>query len=238
MTKCAFCDTQILQNYCPNCGQPSKLKRIDRHYVVHEIEHLFHIDRGIFYTIRELATKPGESVRSYISKDRNRLVKPVLFIIVTSLFYTICNDIFHFEAGYINFTDDKNSTYTAIFTWFQSHYGYTNLFMGVFIALWAKLFFRKSEFNFFEILILLCFVIGMNMLLYAAFGILQGLTAWSLSQIPGVVGFLYTTWAIAQFFGTEKIVNYIKAFFAYLLGMVTFVTIALLVGVVVDIVIK
>jgi len=34
--------------------------------------------------------------------------------------------------------------------------------MGIVIAMWSGLFFRKYGYNFYEILILLCFVMGMG----------------------------------------------------------------------------
>ena len=34
---CENCNTKINQNYCPNCGQPVRLKRINGKYVLSEI---------------------------------------------------------------------------------------------------------------------------------------------------------------------------------------------------------
>ena len=112
---CKNCDTEVIQNYCPNCGQPAQLKRINGHYITHEIEHVLHFERGILYTIRELLTNPGENVRHYISENRSRLVKPIIFIIVTSLLYSISTQFFHIEDGYVKFEDDKESTTKLIF---------------------------------------------------------------------------------------------------------------------------
>jgi hypothetical protein len=231
---CKNCNQELNSNFCPNCGQPSNLKRIDGHYIIHEIEHVLHFERGILFTIKELVTNPGQNIRNYFSENRNRLVKPIIFIIVTSLIYSLCNQFFHFEDGYINYVDTKKSATTKIFKWVQGHYGYANIIMGIFIALWTRLFFKKYEYNFFEILILLCFVMGMGMLIYSVFGIIQGLTSIKLMQIAGIVGFVYTTWAVGHFFGKNKISNYLKAFFAYLLGMLTFTFAAFLLGTLID----
>jgi hypothetical protein len=235
---CKTCGTIFTSKYCPNCGQPQELKRIDGHYIIHEIEHVLHVERGILYTIRELLTHPGQNVKNYLTENRSRLVKPVIFIIVTSLLYSICNNIFHFEDAYTNQLDSHKSTSNTIYKWIQGHYGYANIIMGVFIAVWTKLFFRKHPFNIFEILILLCFVMGMGMLIFAVFGIIQGLTHFNLMQPAGVVAFVYTTWAIGQFYGKEKMINYVKAFFAYILGMITFMLTAIVIGILTDLLIK
>ncbi len=135
--------------------------------------------------------------------------------------------------------DEAEETSTGvIFKWIQAHYGYANIIMGVFIAFWAKLFFRKYAYNFFEILILLCFVMGMGMLIFAAFAVFQGLTHLNSMRVAGFVGIGYCTWAIGQFFDKRKIVNYVKAFGAYVLGMITFSLAALLLGTLVDLAIK
>lgn len=53
MTNCTTCNIELTSKFCPNFGQPSQLKRIDGNYIIHEIEHVLHIERGILYTIRE-----------------------------------------------------------------------------------------------------------------------------------------------------------------------------------------
>lgn len=238
MTNCKTCNIELNSKYCPNCGQHSQLKRIDGHYIIHEIEHVLHFERGILYTIRELIANPGQNVRNYLSENRSRLVKPIIFIIVTSLVYSTCSNFFHLEDGYIKYLGSNKSATSAIFEWIQGHYGYANIIMGIFIAVWTKLFFRKYKLNIFEILILLCFVIGMGMLIYSVFAIIQGLTHFRVMQIAGIVGFVYTTWAIGQFYEKGKAINYVKAFFAYILGMITFALAAIIIGVIVDMVIK
>jgi hypothetical protein len=238
MPNCKNCNTEVNQNYCSNCGQAVVLKRIDAHYIIHEIEHVLHFERGIFYTIKGLLTKPGESVRHFISENRSRLVKPVIFITITSLIYSIVNHFFHIEKGYVQFKEVKESTTGAIFAWVQSHYGYANIMMGVFIAFWAKIFFKKYDYNFFEILILLCFTMGMGMLIYTVFAIIQGITHVSLLVVAGYAGVIYCTWAIGQFFDKNKAGSYFKALGSYILGTLTSVLLAIAIGVTIDIFIK
>nr|WP_294942768.1 DUF3667 domain-containing protein [uncultured Mucilaginibacter sp.] len=235
---CKNCNTEVTLNYCANCGQPVHIKRINGHYILHEIEHEFHFEKGILYTVRELLLRPGENIKHFLTENRSRLVKPSIFIVVTSLIYTLVNHYFHIEDGY-----PKNDAFTKsatgfIFKWVQEHYGYSNVIMGVFIAFWIKIFFKKYGYNFYEILILLCFTIGMGMLFFALFAIVQGLSHYNFTQIAGVTGIAYCSWAIGQFFDKQKPVNYIKAFTAYILGMLTFTLTAIIVGISIDLIIK
>ena len=77
--------------------------------------------------------------------------------------------------------------------------------MGIFIALWLKLFFRKHHYNFFEIPIFLCFVIGMDMLLLAGFVMIEGLTKLPVMKPASMLLLFYVAWAIGQFFDKSKI---------------------------------
>lgn len=92
---CVVCNSEINTKFCPDCGHPAQRKRIDRKYIIHEIEHVLHFERGILYTIQELILSPGDNIRKYLSENRSRLVKPIIFIIITSLIYTILN---HFSC--------------------------------------------------------------------------------------------------------------------------------------------
>lgn len=76
------------------------------------------------------------------------------------------------------------------------------------------------------------------MLIFALFSLLQGISNINLMNIGGIVGVLYCTWAIGQFFGKGKIINYAKAFFAYILGLLTFCLLAIFLGVLIDMMIK
>ena len=235
---CKNCNIEVNSKFCPDCGQPSNLKRINGHYIIHEIEHILHFERGILYTIRELVINPGQNIRNYLSENRSRLVKPIIFIVVTSLIYSLSINFFHNEDGYVKFEGGKQNTPVKIFKWIQEHYGYSNIIMGLFITFWLKLFFRKHRYNIFEILILLCFVMGIGMLIFSIFSLLQGLTKFNLMNVGAIVGIGYCSWAIGHFFGKANILNYVKAFFAYILGMTTFAFSAIFLGVLIDLIFK
>ena len=234
---CKNCNKEINSKFCPECGQPTNLKRIDGKYIIHEIEHVLDFERGIFYTIRELSKNPGQNIRKYLLENRTKLVKPVIFIIITSLIYTILNHLFQIEDGYVKYQEAKGETSSAvgdIVKWVQEHYGYANIMMGIFIALWLKLFFKKSNYSFFEILVMLCFVMGMGMLIFSIFVIIQGITHFNIMTIAGVIGIAYCVWAIGQFYDEKKPASYIKGLFAYILGMITFWIFPVLVGTIID----
>jgi hypothetical protein len=235
---CKNCKTEVTQNFCPKCGHPSILKRIDGQYIIQEISSVLSFEKGYLFTVRELAINPGKSIIEFLKEDRNRLVKPIVFLIVSSLIYTILNNLFHFEDSYISYPDNKEFVTLPIFKWVQENYGYANIIMAFFIGLWLNIFFKKHRFNFFEILIVLCFVMGMGMLIYSVFGIVQGLMHIKSMKVGMIVAFIYTTFAVGQFFDRRKLISYVKTFIAYLLGMITFSLAVAVIEVIIVLIIK
>ena len=237
MTNCQKCHTEFEGNYCPNCGHPKQLERINSRYILSEIGSVLNFQKGILYTIKELVIRPGQNVRAFISEDRNRLVKPIMFILITSLIYTLAIQLFQFNDGYIdyNFDDWKDSATGFIFQWVSTHYGYSNIIMAVFIGIWIKILFKKYDYNFYEILILLCFVMGIGMLALALFGTIESITKTPINQYGVYLLFVYIVWAIGQFF-EPKFVNYLKALFSYFLGMISFTFVALGLGILIDLI--
>jgi len=225
MNTCKNCTHTVDGNFCSNCGLSVNLKRIDGTYILLEIRKVIQFEKGILYTIKELLTKPGVCVREFVLENRNRLIKPFVFIIVSSLIYTIVCRYLGVIGGYIEFSSDDATT-NLIFNWIQSHYGYTNILIGAFMAIWIKIFFRKYDYNYFEILILLCFVLGMGMLIYSVFAIFEGVTHIRVMQTASILGMIYTTWAVGQFFNGKRIFSYWKAFASYMLGFLSFALLA------------
>lgn len=220
--KCSNCNNLVADNFCGKCGQPIQVKRVDGRYILHEIQHVLHLEKGIIYTVKQLLIRPGQTVRTFIAKDRSRLVKPVIFIVVTSLMFTIISTLLHVEKDYSHVDGLKGSSLTVILPWIQHHYGYTNILIGMFIAFWLKLFYKVQGYNFFEIVILLCFVMGIGMLLYAVFALVEGLTNLNLTIVSTITVMGYSIWAIVQFFSNRNVMSYLKAAVSYITGVLTF----------------
>lgn len=227
---CDRCQRTFNGDFCSDCGRPKTLKRIDRNYIVSEIGSVLNFDKGILFTFKELLIRPGQNIRNFIHKDRSRLIKPIVFVIVCSLIYTFLQQTVEFEDGYVNYSFDSNDTITAIFDWLTNNYGYTNILMSIPIALWIKILYRKHNYNFFEILILLCFVIGMGMLIFSFFGVVQSLVAFEIIGKGFFLGVLYISWGIGQFFEGHKLLNSLKGFLSYMLGLISFTIIILVLG--------
>lgn len=237
--QCRHCQTEVTNNYCPTCGHPKAIKRLDWHYIVHDLFHVLHLETGIFSTVWKLLTAPGRTLREFISEDRTKIVKPVLFLVLTSLVYTLMMKVTHVEDQYIKISNDGKVMIPEyiglIFEWVRSNYGYSNLLMSIFIALWLRLFFRKFSYNLVEWMVILCYTMGMGMLFYFLFGILSLLFSTVLLNNGSILAVLYTSFAIGKVYNKPGFMPYFKAFWAYVLGFITFAIVLAVVGVSLDI---
>jgi hypothetical protein len=178
--------------------------------------------------VKELLTHPGESIRGYITEDRSRFVKPIAFVIITSLIYTLVSNYFHIDAKEFQaqLTGETEAlilpTQILLTNWVIDYNGYATLIAGLFMALWIKLFFRKSGYNLFEIFVLFCYISGIGSLFSSVFFIIQGLTHLNLIYSSTLIAIIYYTGATGQFFDKNKAKCYIKAFISCLLGLLTF----------------
>jgi hypothetical protein len=223
MNNCKNCNAPITGKYCSNCGKPAELRKINGQYILNEIGDFFSANKGFLYTIKKLLTTPGDAVREFIEIDRFRFVKPIAFLIITSLIYAIINQFFNIGASefYDQSAIEEGSTTALIFDWMLIKYpGYSGIISGFFMAFWIKLFFKKSGYNIFEIFILICFVSGITTLFMSVVAIIQGLTGFKLVLSANYLGIIYFAWAIGQFFGRKKIGSYIKVLLSFLLGSV------------------
>lgn len=212
------------------------LKRIDSHYISHELLHLFHLDKGFFFNFKQLILRPGASIKEFITEDRSRHMKPIGFLIFSALLYTLVYNYFkpmnstpetesYFYGSYVKILQD----------WTSKNFGYTYILTSFFTAAWTRLFFRKYGFNYFEIMTLLCFVSGQGMLIIAfilPFHSYLTMTANTIILLSTTI--LYTTIVTAQFFDRTKIINYVKALITYFLGKLSFSLVLIGMGYTID----
>jgi hypothetical protein len=83
---CNSCGFSGTGNFCSNCGQNYKIKRITLQRLIHDIFHfLAHLDKGFAYTVKQMVVAPGKMQRQYTDGERSKHQKPfsMFFICVT-----------------------------------------------------------------------------------------------------------------------------------------------------------
>lgn len=219
---------------CEVCGQ-NPVPKIDWNYIASEIRSVLMLEKGFLHSVKQLLFRPGKTIKTYIQSNRRSLIKPIVFLVLSSLIYTLIDHYFPFQAKYMSHEGEVQNYMTAIARWITENYGYSNLIMSIFIAAWIKIFFRKHSYTIFEIGVLLCYVMGMGMLFLGFFGFFEHILNTTFVVIGTLIGFAYAVWAIGQFFG-NKWSNYLKAALAYFLGSLSFTITFIVIGIVLEMV--
>lgn len=240
---CSDCGEEIENSFCSKCTNSDTLKRINGKYIVSEIMSVVNFEKGFFFTLKELAIRPDKCIQNFILNDRSKLVKPITFVIFCSLSYTLVSQNAYdeflegFGIGFRQSLNLKTSVLINILVWLKQNYGFTNILMSVFFVWWIKLFFKRYDYNFYEILILLLYVTGIGTLVYSVFALLEILTGFGISYLGTAIGFIYYSWAVGRFFDKSKKVNYLKSSAVYFLGLITFYFFVIITGSIIDLII-
>jgi len=163
---CKNCDNQFRGNFCNNCGQSAHTHPINWHYVVHDIQHgVFHVDKGILYTIKELFLKPGVTIRHFIHGKRVDYFKPIALVFILSGIYGF---LYHYFDIHMIPQLGPQDTPEAVMmkkseSWMASHYSLVMLAATPFYTLASYLAFRKSRYNFMEQLVVNLYMLGLNL---------------------------------------------------------------------------
>ena len=237
---CQNCNQDITNNFCSNCGIPTHLEKIDRNYALKEFVNLFGFEKGFLYTIKELLLRPGQTTHTYLSKNRHKYTKPLTFLLATSALYTLLIHYLHAESVLIEKMAKTNQQFhgQSGVQWMQDNYGYANILSGIFTAYFLKIFFRKYNYNFYEIAVHFFFVSGEVMIILLLMPInTKYLNSVLVESLLSVFSYSYLAWALGQFF-EKKFSSYVKAFVAYMLGLLVLGIILAIFGAVYELIVK
>lgn len=169
--KCKNCGNDAEGNFCSQCGQSTKIERINLSYLLHNLIYgLFHVDKGIWFTIKGLTFCPGKTIRAYLGGKRVNQFKPFSYLIILSAIYVFLYfslDLpVYFPDPYdpdpeIAKIDELSEMYTG---WIFNHLGIVHLAIIPMTAFLSFLLFRKSGYTYGENLIINTYASGHSVL--------------------------------------------------------------------------
>jgi hypothetical protein len=234
---CNACQTTLMGDFCHSCGVKAHIERIDNHYLLHELIHLFHWEKGFFKTFRLVQVNPGASIRFFIFSNRSYLMKPIFFIVITSLIYSLLGGLFSFNQQVAIIAPKANMKATNwLSAWIPSHWSYVNMAMCFFVAMFMKWFFRRAGYNVYEYFIARLYLIGVGMLHYGFFAVAKHLTGWQVFDLLPVLTSAYIVWGMVDFIESHKFISYVKAAAAYILGGIVCTGLAFSICILVDVI--
>lgn len=203
------------QKFCPDCGQPTPAHRIDWHFLGHELEHsVLHMDRGIFYTLKNLMLRPGHMIRDYLEGRRAGTVKPMLLVTIMAaavLFltkYAASPDPYALESLATSTAKTPDAAaaaaerYKEAMEWLNAHFALVTFLLLPVEALVFKLAFRRfKELNYPEWLVIVAFLTAQAFVIWGLIGLVQRwIPAPMLVMTVLMVG--YNVASLMQLFGT------------------------------------
>ncbi|MEO8108977.1 MAG: DUF3667 domain-containing protein [Ginsengibacter sp.] len=188
------------------------------HYLWHDIQHgLFHFDKGIIFTTKELFTRPGHTTREYLAGKRVSHFKPISMVLVLSGVYALLYHIFHIEMlkGAVKVSGsgqafiDLNNIVENVILWMGEHYEVIALAQLPFAAFGTYVAFRKWGYNYVEHFILNAFITSQSLIvhivLFPFVYALNGSPALrDFSNVENIISLVLLVWVLMQFFNTHK----------------------------------
>lgn len=200
--RCLNCDNIVEDVYCGKCGQSINTTRISFRHIFEELEYgIFHINKGLLYTTKQLFIRPGKTVKEYISGKRMSYSKPFIYLIVIGTIYSIIFHFFHyFPMEEMNRHDTEIFEYIPIYRWYSSNYSLVLLFLMPFYAFATYLLFRKKGYNYIEYLVLFSYINGAKIVLMLLFyPIIYFSKSNEVYHVVITLVEIYLIWGITQF---------------------------------------
>ncbi|AZA83370.1 hypothetical protein C1637_21420 [Chryseobacterium lactis] len=204
---CLNCSHTLTAEYCGKCGQKASTHRYSlRHFIEHDFIHgVWHVDKGALFTVKELFTRPGNSVREYILGKRAKYFSFITLLILTASISAIVSHYFPIDFKALvpqNGRDSINS-----FEKLMTSYPKIVLLISIPVnSIFSYLWFRKAGFNYSEHLVLNSYktaaeiLVGLIFTVITLFSDHAAVVASLYLLCVFMVSILYGTWFYAQFF--------------------------------------
>ncbi len=205
---CLNCDLESTGKFCPNCGQKTSTHRYSLEYFLLNdlVRNLIPIDKGFFYTIKELFTRPGHSIRAFVQGKRAKHFNYFTFILLVISMNHFAGSLS--EVKLVDVTSYSMNSNEVVAKFEKMSRAYPQLFTLLqipFLALFSYLFFRKSKQNLTENLVLNTYKTSAELLLSALFTMIsvvyKNIAVLShLYSVVAVLALSYSVWFYYQYF--------------------------------------
>ena len=238
---CKNCENKVDGNFCAHCGQNVKVDRLNLPNFLTEIsDNVFQLNRGLFYTIKELFTRPGHAIRDFIQGKRKEYFKPIAYALTLSTIYflvsqisdspTLIDDFLNGASDGVSDADkgDGSISNFPILEWLSNNYAYTTLLLIPIFSLASFISFLGLGINYLENIVINSYITGQQAIFYSFFmvmGTFFDINNWTtLSAV--IISVLFNLWAYVQFFSkAKKSVVIIRLILTYLLFNIIFLII-------------
>ena len=241
---CKNCERKVDGEFCGYCGQNSKVGRINAANFVSELStSVFQINRGFFFTLKELSVRPGESINEYLNGRRKRHFKPIAYVLTLATLYFLITQ----SAEKNTWIDDlitgwaygatgqeKEAEISGTTKWFAENYAYSTLLLLPVFSLASYLSFLKFDKNYLEHLVINSYITGHQAIIYSVFALVGIFSEHdSVEALSLLSAMVYNFWVYWQLFiKGNRVVNLLRTIMTYVLYLVfSFVFLVILAGI-------
>lgn len=211
---CLNCNTETQGGFCYNCGQKTSTSRFSsQHIFKNDIASKFYsfFKNPAFFTLKELATRPGDSIREYLLGKRVDHMNYMSLFLLLSGIGVLIDEYTHFSLADVTTNDDAGKKMLANYFNFVRDNPKTYIAITIpIVAVFTFLFFKKSKFNFSEHLILNIYKASALLVLAKVVSLFSFITSnitflKAISQIVEIGVFAYSFWFLYQFFNDKTL---------------------------------
>lgn len=210
---CLNCNSEVSNKYCHYCGQKTSTHRFSlKHFLLHDLVHgVFHLDKGFFFTVKELFTRPGHSIREYVQGKRSVHFNYFTFILFIITIGHILNGFS--EVHIADLTSSQNKAFMTNFEKFATNYPKTVALIQIpILAFFSFLFFKRSKQNYTENLVLNLYKLSGELIISTVFTVItifykNTAVLPILLSITTLLILIYSIWFYFQYF---SVYNYTK----------------------------
>jgi len=177
---CLNCNEAVERNYCSNCGQKTDTHRITlKHFLFHDVIHgVWHLDRGILFTLKQAIARPGKAALEYIEGKRIPYYNVFyLILLLTGLGIFIESIYLKASAKFISYIPPDPNATNATLDFLAKHAKFFLLLAIPVFALNSYILFNRRKFLYSEHLIIfgmfflgiIIISLGENLLIFTEF---------------------------------------------------------------------
>lgn len=231
---CLNCGTALHDQFCAHCGQNAHTHRFTlRHLLLHDLPHaVWHVDKGLLYTLRRMATQPGATIHEYLAGQRAQHFHPFSYLVILAAVSGLLLSALHLDpyAGVANVPPLLTKMMERYMSSLLKYPTAVYVLMLPLNALLLKWLLKPTRYNYAEMLVALCFINGtltvLMLLLTVPLILIFGGTATfqyaGLLLLPVVM--LYTGWVYLKMLAPTPIstrAKWLRAISASVLQMVS-----------------
>jgi hypothetical protein len=147
---CLNCNEPLQGNFCIHCGQSAKTHRFTlKHVFTHDfLFAIIHVNKGLLFSIKEIFTRPGHSIREYTSGKRITHLNYFTLLVIVLLAFSLVEQLTPFH--YADLMETDKEILERFETLLKKYPKFIYLGIIPFYALFSFIFFKRAKQNYAE----------------------------------------------------------------------------------------